>query len=376
MIAFNVPYLSGRETSVMHEVLKNKHFSGDGKYTKLCEDFLQTNYDFKKCYLTPSCTAAIEMAALLLDLNANDEIIVPSYTFASCPNPFLIGSAKVVLADCESNYPNISVAHIEKLITSNTKAIMVMHYGGVGCDMIAIKALCKKHNIFLIEDAAQCIGSYYDNLPLGSYGDISVLSFHETKNITSGEGGALIVNNESLINKAEVIRQYGTNRTLFLNGETNHYEWTGLGLALFQSEMNAAFLYSQLNDIEEVNSYRKTLWNKYYELLKTLSVQNTFNLPDIDEEANFNAHTFFICMNDANKALALIQYLNKNNIKAVKHFYPLHLSSTFPNFRSDESYPNATKFSNGLIRLPLHHYLTFNDIELVVARIKEFFSNE
>lgn len=376
MIKFNTPYLSGKESSNIEEALESRNFSGGKKYTSLCENFLENEFGFRKCYLTPSCTAAIEMAALLLDLNENDEVIIPSYTFASCPNPFLICGAKIVLADCETLYPNVSVSHIQSLISKNTKAIMVMHYGGVACNMVDIKELCQKHNIFLIEDAAQCIGSSYKEKPLGSYGDISMFSFHETKNITCGEGGALAINNPNLIEKAEVIRQYGTNRTAFLEGKTNHYEWIGLGLALFQSEVNAAFLYSQLQDIEPVNDNRKFLWKHYYNLLKNLASKSTFELPSLSNYDEFNAHIFFITLSDENLTNKFIEHLRQNNIAAAKHFYPLHMSKNFPNSSSNKGYPNATKFCNTLVRLPLHHYLTKEDIEKIVTHIKSFFDKQ
>ena len=374
MIKFNIPYVSNNQEKHIKEVISNKSFAGNNKYSKLCEEFLETKYGFNKCYLTPSCTAAIEMAALLFDLKPGDEIIVPSYTFASCPNPFFIGGAKVVLADTENNYPNVSVKHIESLITPNTKAIMVMHYGGIGCDMGNIQALCKQHNLFLIEDAAQSINAFYNDKALGSFGDVSVFSFHETKNVTCGEGGMIVINNPELLEKAEIIRQYGTNRTDFIKNNLSHYESVGLGLAFFQSEINAAFLYAQFQDIDLVSDNRKELWNHYYNSLEELASETTFQLPQINSKVTSNHHTFFITVQHKKETNPLIDYLVKNNIAAVKHFYPLHQSKFHSKNNNIKDFTNATQFNNTLIRLPLHHYLTVKEIDFIVEKIANFFN--
>ncbi len=376
MIKFNKPYISGNEEKLISSAISESGIESDGQYTKLCQSFFQEKYGFNKCYLTPSCTSAIEMAMLTLDLQPEDEIIIPSYTFSTCPNPFIISKVKVVLADCDKNYPNISPEHVKELITPNTKAVMIMHYGGVACDMNEILALCKQHDLYLIEDAAQCIDAYYKNKPLGSFGDISVLSFHYTKNITCGEGGLIAINNLNLIEKANIAREYGTNRASFKQYNLPHYESVGLGLAFFQSEINAIFLYAQLQDIDVVSQNRKKLWDHYFNALKGLASGSTFKLPEINSNATSNNHTFFITVQNENDTNELIDYLAKNNISAVKHFYPLHQSKFHSGKQSNNDFPNATRFNNTLIRLPLHHYLTFKEINFIVEKISIFFNQE
>lgn len=375
MIKFNIPYVSNNEEEHIKEVISSKSFAGNNKYSKLCEVLFEIKYGFNRCYLTPNCTSAIEMAALILNLKPTDEIIIPSYTFASCPNPFLIGGTKIVLADSEKNYPNVSTTHIEALITPNTKAIMVMHYGGVGCNMEKIKAICDDNKLFLIEDAAQCVNAFYNNKPLGSFGDIGVFSFHDTKNIHCGEGGMIVINNPELIKKAEIVRQYGTNRTDFINKKLPHYESVGLGLSLFQSEINAAFLYTQIQDIDLVCENRKKLWNHYYASLENLDSDSTFKLPQINSLSRSNFHTFFITVRNENDTNKLIDYLNKNEITAVKHFYPLHQSKFHSANYNSKDFPNATNFNNTLIRLPLHHYLTIKEVDFIVEKINNYFGH-
>jgi len=377
VINFNIPYVSGNEEAHIKEAITNRSFAGNNYYSKLCETFLEEKYGFNKCFLTPTCTAAIEIAALLLDLKPEDEIIIPSYTFPSCPNPFLIGGAKIVFADTENDYPNVSANHIKQLITPNTKAIMVMHYGGVGCELESIQSICKQNNLFLIEDAAQCINSYYNNKPLGSFGDVSVFSFHETKNIHCGEGGMIVINNPDLIEKVEIIRQYGTNRTDFINNKLPHYESVGLGLALFQSEINAAFLYAQLQEINAVSENRNKLWKHYYNSLEKIVSDSTFKLPPstlIRVALNSNHHTFFIRVQNEKDLNPLIEHLSKNNITAVKHFYPLHQSKFHSENNNSSGCTNATQFNNTLIRLPLHHYLSPKNIDFIVEKIASYFS--
>ncbi len=374
MLKFNVPYLSGHESEMIDKVLNDSTFCGNGFYSQACENYLKEKFGFENCFLTPSCTAAIEMASLILDLKPSDEIIIPSYTFASCPNPFLIKGNKIVLADCQKDYPNISIKHVESLISPNTKAIMVMHYGGIACDIEAIKNLCEKHHLYLIEDAAQCINAYYKNKPLGSFGDLAVFSFHETKNVHCGEGGAIVINNSNLLEKAQVVRQYGTNRTAFLEGKTSHYESVGLGLALFQSEINAAFLYAQLQKLDEITNKRKMLWMEYHNQLNTISSGN-FELVDMNLSKGFNAHNFFIKLNNYIDIDEFISYLNENGIQAVKHFYPLHLSIMHQNnISSAADLPNANQFNNKLVRLPLHLSMSSDNIVNITKIIAQFFS--
>jgi len=374
VIKFNIPYVSGNEIERIGEAIANKSFSGNNHFSKLCEAYLEEKYGFNKCYLTPSCTAALEMAALIFELEPGDEIIVPSFTFASCPNPFLIGGVKVVLADCDKTFPNISVRSIEGLITPKTKAIMVMHYGGIACDLNSVMAICKVHGLFLIEDAAQCLNAFYAGKPLGSFGDIGVFSFHETKNIHCGEGGMIAVNNPALVDKAEIVRQYGTNRSVFLKGQVSHYESVGLGLAMFQSELNASFLYEQLKHISIVTDKRKALWNYYYHSLNHNRFFQYFTLPEVEEINDSNYHVFFILLNDAQQTNSLIDYLSKQNVMITKHFYPLHLSDSFKESSLiDLTFPNATFYNNSLVRLPLYYSLTNKDIDIIVEQLESFF---
>lgn len=375
MIKFNIPYISNNEISFIKKAIRSGSFTGNNHFSKLCEDFLTKKYGFSQCYLTPSCTSAIEMASLILDLKPNDEIIVPSYTFASCPNPFLMQGIKVVFADCEPTIPNISPKSIAKLISKKTKAIMMMHYGGFACDVEKIQAICKKNKLFLIEDAAQCINAFYKNKPLGSFGDIGVFSFHETKNIHCGEGGLIAVNNPHLLEKAETIRQYGTNRTAFLENKITHYESVGIGLSFFQSEINAAFLYAQLQDIDIVTKKRKELWLYYFDALEKINTHHFFSLPKINKNYNLNYHTFFIVLNDKSLSDKLINHLNTHKINAVKHFYPLHLSKLHQdNCSTKVALKNVEKFNNSLVRLPLHFNLTFKEIDFMVEKIALFFN--
>lgn len=369
-----MPYISGLESESLTQVIGNKSIAGGGHFSSLCENFMIKKYEFHQCYMTPSCTAALEMAALILALNPDDEIIIPSFTFASCPNPFLINGAKVVLADCDENHPNITVNQLKPLLTKNTKAVMLMHYGGCGIEVQEMVDFCKENELILIEDAAQCIHSFYKNRPLGSFGDLSVFSFHETKNVNCGEGGMLVINNPDLVERADIVRQYGTNRTAFQEGKADHYEWKGNGLALFLSELNSAFLYAQLTYIEQVTEQRKNYWNLYHKGLFNFSSNDTFTVPIKELFEGSNCHTFYLKIANG-KAENFIHFMRNKGVQVTRHFYPLHLTK-FPNHTSKKAYPIATALQKDLVRLPLHHELKEDDIRLICDLTNAFFTAE
>ncbi|MFN3315813.1 MAG: dTDP-4-amino-4,6-dideoxygalactose transaminase, partial [Raineya sp.] len=284
-IGFNKPYFTGKETAYIKEAVEKSHISGDGFFTKKCHQFFENRYGFKKCLLTTSCTDALEMAAILINIQPKDEVIIPAYTFVSTANAFVLRGAKIVFADSQAQHPNIDAYQIEKLITPKTKAIVVVHYAGMACDMEKIAAIAQKYNLFLIEDAAQAIEACYKHKPLGSFGHLSAFSFHETKNIISGEGGMLVINDEKMIKRAEIIREKGTNRSAFFRGEIDKYGWVDVGSSFLPSEIIAAFLYAQLENIEDIQQRRHQIWQIYYQNLSEGEKKGYFLLPKIPEYA-------------------------------------------------------------------------------------------
>lgn len=373
MIPFNTPFASGEELQRISEAIADKKLSGNGHFTRQVTSFFKTNYEFENTFLTTSCTAAIQMIAIALQLKKGDEIIIPSYTFSSTPNPFLINGAKVIFADSEPNHPNISVESLLSKITPQTKAIMVVHYGGYACDIEKIQAICREKNIILIEDAAQCIDAYYKGKPLGSFGDFSVFSFHETKNIHCGEGGLLVVNKEDYIDTMHTIWNYGTNKKAFLSGEVDSYEWTGIGLSFCMSEINAAYLYAQLLKIKDVTQKRKELWETYYSILLPLARSGKIELPVIDgNESSY--HTFYLIPKDRDSYLQLQKHLITNFILAVQHYYPLHESKFAKEQGINYSLPQASKFGQRLLRLPLFYDLTKEQTNHICNKIFEFYA--
>lgn len=375
MIPFNVPFASGDELTQISAAMADNKLSGNGHFTKQCKAFFKERYGFQNTFLTTSCTAAIQMVAIALALQPGDEIILPSYTFSSTPNPFLIAGATVKFADSETNHPNVSLESIASLITAKTKAVMVVHYGGYGCDIEGIRALCDAHKLLLIEDAAQCIEGYHKGKALGSFGDFAVFSFHETKNIHCGEGGLLVVNHPAYIDKAETIWNYGTNKKAFLSGEVDSYEWTGLGLSFCLSEMNAAYLYAQLQQVEKVTKRRKALWDLYYQKLAPLEASGVLKRPQIQgEESSY--HTFYICTLSRKRYLALQEYLLTNFVLAVQHYYPLHESKFAKAEGLTADLPNASYFGNNLLRLPLFDNLTEVQVLEITQYILDFFKDK
>ena len=374
MIPFNVPFASGSELESISMAIADQKLSGNGHFTKQCQQFFREHYGFDHSFLTTSCTAAIQMVSIALDLQAGDEIIIPSYTFSSTPNPFLIAGATVRFADSEPQHPNVSLESINALVTEKTKAIMVVHYGGTACDIKAIRSLCDQRGLLLIEDAAQCIDGYHNDKPLGSFGDFAVFSFHETKNIHCGEGGLLVINNSRYVDRCHTIWNYGTNKKAFLSGEVDSYEWTGIGLSFGLSELNAAYLYSQLQEVKTVTQHRKMLWKLYYDTLAPLAKAGKIRLPEgFSEESSY--HTFYLCTLSRKQYQALQQQLLTNFILAVQHYYPLHESQFAKEQQMTDQLPNAHYFGQNLLRLPLYHKLTQEDVAKICTLILDFFED-
>jgi dTDP-4-amino-4,6-dideoxygalactose transaminase len=370
MIPFNKPYYSGNELTLISEAMETRVLTGDTEVVKQCESFLEKKYGFKKVFLTNSCTMALEMAAVILDIGAEDEVIMPAYTFVSTGNAFALRGAKLIFADSKSDQPDLDEDELESLITSKTKAIVAMHYAGIACNMDKIVGLARKYNLLIIEDAAQCIDAYYNEKPLGSIGDIGCFSFHETKNIHCGEGGFIAINNPELIPKAEIVRNKGTNRTAFINGEVNKYEWTSLGFSSMPSAISAAFLLAQLNKIDQVQKKRRSHWDLYFEKLTSAGVKN-IKLPVIPDYAKANAHLFYlVCQNESDRN-ALIGYLRSHGVQAVFHYQSLDTSPyhTGNSLRAE----NAQRFSSCLVRLPLYYDLTTDDVNYICDKIYAFY---
>ena len=373
-IPFNKPYLTGKETFYIQQAVASGKISGDGIFTKKCHQFFEEKYAFKKALLTTSCTDALEMAALLIDIKEGDEIILPSFTFVSTANAFVLRGAKLVFADSRQDHPGLDVYALEQLITPKTKAIVVVHYAGVACDMDAIMALAAKHNIFVIEDAAQAIDSFYKGRPLGSIGHLAAFSFHETKNIISGEGGMLVINDSRFAERAEIIREKGTNRSKFFRGEVDKYNWVDIGSSFLPSDIIAAFLYAQLENIELIQNKRKLLWKTYFDELSAISDQ--IQLPSIPDFATNNAHMFYIVCKDENQRNALILHLKNENVHSVFHYLSLHKSPFYADKHGDRVLPLSDFYTNGLIRLPLFFELETSQVESIICKsILSFFDN-
>ena len=379
MIPFNKPYLTGKETHYIYDAVNSGKISGNGKYTQKCQSFFESKYGFKKCLLTTSCTDALEMAAILADIKEGDEVIVPSFTFVSTAIAFVRQGAKIVFADSYDNNPNIDADKIEELITSKTKAIVPVHYAGIACDMEKIMELASKYNLFVIEDAAQAIDNYYINrkgelIALGSIGHMAAFSFHETKNIISGEGGMLTINHERFIKRAEIIWEKGTNRAEFFRGEINKYGWVDTGSSFLPSEIIAAFLWAQIENLEDIQSKRKYLWELYYrELIKLDSKQ--ISLPHLPEYSTNNAHMFYILLENIEQRSEITSKLKENGLHAVFHYISLHSSDFYISKHDGRNLFNSDKFTNCLLRLPLYYELENNNVMNIVIKIKELSLN-
>ena len=372
-IPFNKPFLSGNETKYIEEAVLSMKISGDGIFTKKCHAFFEEKYGFLKCLLTTSCTDALEMAAILIDIQAGEEVIMPSYTFVSTANAFVLRGAKIVFADSLPDHPNIDVSKIEALITPKTKAIVPVHYGGVACDMDVIMELADKYNLFVIEDAAQAIDSFYKGLPLGGIGHLAAFSFHETKNIISGEGGMLVINDAQFAERAEIIREKGTNRSQFYRGEVDKYGWMDIGSSFLPSDIIAAFLFAQLENLDKIQAKRIASWNAYYELLKPLADQNLFKLLHFDKDKTNNGHLFALIMPNLEERTQLIDFMRKKGILAVFHYLSLHKSPFYQEKHDGRTLENCDNFSDTLIRLPFYYELTQEEIEFICNSIIQYF---
>ena len=371
MIDFNRPHLTGNELEYIRQAVEEQHkISGNGVFTKRCKHFFEERYGFKKCLLTTSCTDALEMAAILCDIQPGDEVIVPSYTFVSSALAFVRAGAKIVFADSMERNPNIDAEKIEALITPRTKVIVPVHYAGVACDMDRIMEIADRHGLLVVEDAAQAIDSYYKGRPLGGIGHLAAFSFHETKNIIAGEGGLLVVNDERFIRRAEIIWEKGTNRAEFFRGEVNKYGWCDTGSSFLPSEVVAAFLWAQLEKMEEIQGKRKALWNQYYSLLQPLAEKGYFRLPDIPDYATNNAHMFYLVCNSLKDRTALIKQLKENDIEAVFHYLSLHSSSYYLDKHDGRSLPQCDRYADCLVRLPMYFDMNSNDIDTICNIIR------
>ena len=371
MIPFNKPYFSGRELKYLEEVCHSTTMSGNGDFTKKCHTFFEQKYGFRKCLLATSGTDALEMCAMLCNLKPGDEVIVPSYTFVSTALAFLREGAKVVFADSSAENPSMEVEQIEPLITEKTKVIAVVHYAGVACDMDAIMALAEKHNLLVVEDAAHCIDSFYKGRPLGSIGHLGAFSFHETKNISSGEGGMCVINDERFVRRSEIIWEKGTNRAEFYRGMVNKYGWVDMGSSFLPSEFNAAYLWAQLEQLDDIQGKRKHIWNRYFEGLNG-KIGNEVKLPYIPDYATNNAHMFYLLCPSLEYRTALMKFLKENDVQTTFHYLPLHSSKYYEDKHDGRELPNCDRYGNTLVRLPLFYELTDWEIDKIVKLIVEF----
>ncbi|MBR3807246.1 MAG: dTDP-4-amino-4,6-dideoxygalactose transaminase [Lachnospiraceae bacterium] len=374
MINFNVPPYTGKEMEYIKKAVENQKICGDGEFTKKCNAWIEEKTGTTKCLLTTSCTHATELAALLADIKEGDEVIMPSYTFVSTADAFVLRGAKAVFVDIRPDTMNIDETKIEAAITEKTKAIVPVHYAGVACEMDTIMDIAKRHNLVVIEDAAQGIMSTYKGKALGTIGDYGCFSFHETKNYSMGEGGALLIRDGAKVEEAEIMREKGTNRSKFFRGQIDKYTWVNYGSSYLPSDMNAAYLYAQLEMAEEINDARLSVWNRYYEGLKELKEEGKIELPYIPEGCVHNAHMFYIKAKDLEERSALISFLKENGILSVFHYIPLHSAPAglkYGEFRGEDEY--TTKESERLARLPMYYGLTMEQVDYIISKVKEFY---
>lgn len=376
-IPFNKPHLTGKETHYIYDAVSTGKLSGNGKYTQLCQNYLKERYGFGKCLLTTSCTDALEMAAILADIREGDEVIMPSYTFVSTSNAFILRGAKIVFADSRKDHPGMDESSIEALITPKTKAIVPVHYAGVASDMDTIMELAAKYNLYVIEDAAQAIDSFYTGKDgvkraLGSIGHLAAFSFHETKNIISGEGGMLAINDDRFKDRAEIIWEKGTNRSAFFRGEVDKYGWVDLGSSFLPSELIAAFLWAQLENLDSIQEKRISLWNTYNERLENWAKQRNISLPVVPDNTTNNGHMFYIVCQDLDQRTALIAHLKSKGILAVFHYLSLHKSPFYHDRHDGRNLPETDRYSDCLIRLPMFFDLDQTQQDYIINTMLEF----
>jgi dTDP-4-amino-4,6-dideoxygalactose transaminase len=376
MIPFNLPPVVGCEANYIQQAINNGKLSGDGPYTKACSQWFEENFNTAKALLTPSCTAALEMAAILINIQPNDEVIMPSYTFVSTANAFVLRGAKIIFVDVEQNTMNLDINAVKAAITSKTKAIVPVHYAGVSCDMTALMAVANTNKLWVIEDAAQGVMSNYQGKALGTIGHIGCFSFHETKNYTSGgEGGAIFINDKSLIERAEIIREKGTDRSQFIRGQLDKYTWQDLGSSYLPSELQAAYLFAQLENAEIINKKRLHSWNLYHQAFLPLAEQGLLELPHIPNECTHNAHMYYVKLKDLPQRNIFIDYLKSKEVLSVFHYIPLHSSPAGKKFgvmRGKDNY--TTQESERLVRLPMYYQLSEVQMQHVIDTVKSFFS--
>ena len=373
MIPFNKPFLTGKELHYISEAVFSGKISGDGNFTKRCHRFFEERSGFGKCLLTTSCTDALEMSALLLNIGPDDEVIMPSFTFVSTANAFVLRGARIVFADSHPLDPNMDPAAIEPLITARTRAIVVVHYAGTACDMDPIMELAGKHKLYVVEDAAQAIDSYYKGKPLGGIGHLAAFSFHETKNIQCGEGGMLVINDLSFAKRAEIIWEKGTNRSAFFRGEVAKYNWVDLGSSFIPSEINAAFLYAQLENLHQIQMKRKHLWDRYNNALAGHAAAGHLRLPHLPEYATNNAHMYYVVCASLEERTALIDHLRQREILSVFHYLSLHKSPFYADKHDGRELPFSDRYSDLLLRLPLFFELTDREQDSIIEAVSGFF---
>lgn len=372
MIPFNKPYLHGRELVYIANSVASGKISGDGVFTKKVHDFFEKKYQVKKALLTTSCTDALEMAAILLDIGPGDEVIMPAYTFVSTANAFVLRGAKIVFVDSLCDNPNIDHNKIEELITEKTKAIVVVHYAGVSCDMDSILKLSIEYNIPIVEDAAQAIESSYKGRQLGTIGALGAFSFHETKNLISGEGGLLLINDERYAHRAEVIREKGTNRSSFFRGEVDKYGWVDMGSSFLPSDIIAAYLYAQLEIIDNIQARRLEIWHRYWNKLASELPRRGVHIPVIPKYATNNAHMFYLVFGDLALRTKFIEYMKVKKIHSVFHYLSLHSSPFYEDRHDGRSLPQCDRYADGLVRMPLFYELTNEQVDYICDEILNF----
>tara|TARA_Y100001956_G_scaffold50374_1_gene49013 strand:+ start:3719 stop:4858 length:1140 start_codon:yes stop_codon:yes gene_type:complete len=374
-IPFNKPPITGNEINFIEDAINSEKLSGDGAYSKKCQEWFEERLRCEKALLTPSCTAALEMAAILCNVKPGDEVIMPSYTFVSTANAFALRGATIIFVDIDANYLNIDIAEVEKAITEKTVAVVAVHYAGVSCEIDKLKMLCESNDLFLIEDAAQALMSTYKGIPLGTFGHLSTFSFHETKNYTSGgEGGLLVINDIKLVERAEIVREKGTNRSKFFKGHVDKYTWVDIGGSQLPSEIQAAFLWAQLNRAEEINTRRLQLWNKYNRELSAIEQKKLVALNRIPQHCEHNAHIYYLLLKSAEERDGFLDFMKANSVLAVFHYIPLHSSPAglaLSKFHGVDRI--TTSASERLVRLPLFYNMKDDEQARVIDLTKEFF---